>query len=89
MTRNDIRDSILHFISEETDIKMDGLSDDLSFESELGLDSVDIVGVIMRIERHYRIRISHEELINARFAGQLIDLVYEKLTNPDLAASPQ
>lgn len=45
----------------------------------LGLDSVDVVGLVMRVEREFRIRLGMEELMEVKRLGQLLDLVQTKL----------
>ena len=46
----------------------------------LGLDSVDVVGLVMRVERQFRIRLTMEELMEVKSVGQLLDLVRGKST---------
>ena len=43
--------------------------------------SVDLVGIIMRIEGHYHIRLSHAELEKVVQVKDLIDLIESKLTD--------
>ena len=45
----------------------------------LGLDSVDVVGLVMRVERQFRIRMAMEELMEVKQLGQLLDLVLAKV----------
>lgn len=47
----------------------------------LGLDSVDLVGLIMRIENHYRIRLAHFELSTITTVGELVALVASKVAD--------
>ncbi len=49
----------------------------------LGLDSVDVVGLVMRVEHQFRIRLAMEELMEVKRVGQLIDLVQAKLEAED------
>ena len=44
----------------------------------LGLDSVDVVGLVMRVERHFRIRLAMEELLEVKTVGDLLDLIHSK-----------
>ncbi|MBM4077078.1 MAG: acyl carrier protein, partial [Planctomycetes bacterium] len=52
---------------------------------QLGLDSVDMVSLIMQLERRFRIRLSHEELADAQQVGQLVTLGQQKLTEGSLS----
>ena len=49
--------------------------DDQDLRESLGLDSVDVVGLVMRIEREFRVRLSPEELANVKVVGDLLDLM--------------
>ena len=64
------------------------LTDEMNMSEQLGLDSVDMVSLIMQLERHFKIRLSHEELAGASQVGKLLDIVQQKLNDPtDSAAS--
>ena len=45
-----------------------------------GCTSVDVVSIVMQIERHYRIRLAHQELEHLVVVGELIDLIQSKVT---------
>ncbi len=58
--------------------------DDQELRSSLKLDSVDLVGLVMRIEREFRVRLSPEELATVQRVGDLLDLMEAKLAErPD------
>jgi acyl carrier protein len=49
----------------------------------LGLDSVDVVGLVMRVERQFRIRLTMEELMEIKSVGQLLELVGSKIDSKE------
>jgi acyl carrier protein len=53
--------------------------DDQDLRETMGLDSVDVVGLVMRIEREFRVRLSTEELATVKRVGDLLDLMEAKL----------
>ena len=61
-----------HHLEEATDLR-----------EGLGLDSVDVVGLVMRVEHQFRIRLAMEELMEVKQVGQLLDLVEAKLAAKD------
>lgn len=86
VTRDEIRKTLTELFEAETGEPMAALTDDQQL-AELGLDSVDMVSLIMQLERHFKIRMSHEELAGATQVGQLLDLVSQKVNSPgDTAA---
>jgi acyl carrier protein len=53
-------------------------SEDVSLRDGLNIDSVDLVGVVMRIEEFYRIRLTHEELAKITVVRDLVDVIEAK-----------
>ena len=82
MARNQIREILLELFEAETGEAVASLRDDQCVSEKLGLDSVDMVSLIMQLERHFKIRLSHEELANASQVGQLLDIVLQKVNAP-------
>ena len=46
-----------------------------SLSESLGLDSVDLISVVIRVEECYRIRLNHEQLEKTQTLGGLVDLI--------------
>ena len=84
--RAEITEKLVEFLESDTEVRLDNLSDGLSLREGLGLDSVDLVGIIMRIEGHYRIRLSHAELEKIATVGNLLDLIEMKIVENVTAA---
>ena len=82
ITREEIRVTLLKLFEAETGEPLDSLTDDQNMAEQLGLDSVDMVSLIMQLERHFKIRLSHEELANAAQVGQLLDIEQSKVNAP-------
>ena len=64
------------------------LDDTVSLREGLNLDSVDVVGLVMQIERHFRIRLTREELEAVTRIGDLLDLIQSKLATFSPATPP-
>src|SRR5438105_6701529 len=77
--RQSIRQQLTQFLEEDTNAPQSDLSDAVNLRADLGLDSVDFVGIIMRIESHYRIRLTHAELETVATIGNLLDLLEVKI----------
>jgi len=85
MSRDEIRQVLMELFEAETGDPIESLKDNESLSEQLGLDSVDMVSLIMQLERRFRIRLSHEELADAQQVGQLVTLVQQKLTEGSLS----
>ena len=78
--REMIRQTLVELLEAETGEKHESLLDGTKLREELGLDSVDVVSIVMQIERHFRIRLAHQELEKLVQVGELIDLIHIKVT---------
>jgi acyl carrier protein len=83
-TRQQLRTTLLTLLEEEMGESYPALADDQDLRESLKLDSVDVVGLVMRIEREFRVRLATEELANVKLVGDLLDLMESKLASgPD------
>lgn len=81
MDRQALIEKLKSFVEEDTGKVCPEMTDDTTLREGLELDSMDLVGVIMKVEDHFRIRLSQEELQNTLTVGQLLDLLTRKI-NP-------
>jgi len=88
MDREMMRQKLTQFVEDETGEPCPALDDSLGLREELGLDSVDVVGLVMQVERQFHIRLSSEELEKLVKVGDLLDLLEAKLEpQPESAAA--
>jgi acyl carrier protein len=83
MDREALRATLVTLLEEEMGESYDLADDASDLREGLGLDSVDVVGLVMRVERQFRIRLAMEELMEVRQLGQLLDLIQGKLAAKD------
>lgn len=79
MDRAIVSEALRDLYNEDTGSSLDFLRDDIELIADLGLDSVDVVSLIMQVERQFRIRLSLDELNRVQTFGDLLDLVTIKL----------
>src|SRR4051812_36195511 len=77
--RETLRSTLLGLLEEEMGEPFPALADEQDLREGLGLDSVDVVGLVMRIEREFRVRLSQEELTAVKRVGDLLDLMEAKV----------
>jgi acyl carrier protein len=78
MDRTEITQKLVEFLESDTDVNVEQLDESVSLREGLGLDSVDLVGIIMRIEGYYHIRLTHAELEKVATIANLLDLIQAK-----------
>jgi acyl carrier protein len=89
MDREALREELKAIFEDDTGKSIETLSDSIEMRDGLGLDSLDLVSLVMQIEQRFRIRLAHEELANVTTAGQMIDLIHEKIRAAESSAPAQ
>ncbi len=79
MDRAVLSEALRDLYNEDTGASLDVLGEDVALIADLGLDSVDVVSLIMQVERQFRIRLSLAELNQVQTFGDLLNLVTIKL----------
>lgn len=80
MDREQLRQNLLTLLENETGERPPMLGDGVKLREELGLDSVDVVSLVMQVEAQYRIRLTQAELEKAPTVGDLLSLIQAKLS---------
>ena len=79
MDRESIRQTLADYLEEDMGEPVASVDDAVDIRQDLGLDSVDVVGLVMKVERHFRIRLASEELMEIVTIGNMLDLLEIKL----------
>lgn len=85
--REEIRAALIQIVMDETGEKDVDLCDEVLLASQLGLDSVDMVSLVMQVERLFKVRLTHEELSGVAKVGELLDLVEAKMERGEYLAA--
>ena len=84
MERTTLRQTLIELLETETGTRYENLSDDTVLTEGLGLDSIDLVSLVVQVENKFHIKIATEELKKISKVGEMFDLLQAKL-----AANPQ
>jgi acyl carrier protein len=82
-----IRTTLIELLEADTGVRHHDLADDVNLREGLGLDSVDVVSIVSQIERHFRVRLSQQELEKLVAVGDLLDLLVAKVSVSPAAAA--
>jgi acyl carrier protein len=85
--RAEIRKTLIDMLENDTGENFPNLNDSASLREHLGLDSVDVVSIVAQVERHFRIRLTHQELEHLVTVGDLLNLLESKVTMPPQPAA--
>jgi acyl carrier protein len=86
MDRESIRRSLVAYLEDDLGETLPSFDDVVNIREGLGLDSVDVVGLVMQVERLLRVRLASEELTGIVTVGDLLDLLEAKLATPTAPA---
>jgi acyl carrier protein len=79
--RESIRRTLVTYLEDDLGESLPSFDDDVNLREGLGLDSVDVVGLVMQVERLLRIRLASEELVEIVTVGNLLDLLETKVAD--------
>jgi acyl carrier protein len=79
MDRATLRQTLLEQLQVETGDSYDSLDDDLALRDGLGLDSIDVVTLMISFQERLGIDLRSEELEKVVKVGDLLDLIQVKL----------
>jgi len=87
--RQEIVAKLAEVLEAETGASADAVrgSEDLPLREGLNIDSVDLIGMVMRVEEFYRIRLTHEELGRVVTVRDLVDLIEGKRASAVVATA--
>ena len=84
MDRETIRRTLADYVEEDMGEPVASMDDAVDIRAGLGLDSVDVVGLVMKVERQFRIRLASEELAEIVTVGNMLDLLEAKLAEREI-----
>ena len=77
-TADEIRSKVVDTIAKNFKRAAEEITDDKSFQEDLGADSLETVELVMALEEEFGIEISDEEAENIKTVGDAIKFISEK-----------
>jgi acyl carrier protein len=74
-SRERIRSEIVEIISNRLGVGKDQITDQTTFQEDLGADSLDVVELVMELEEKFKIQIPDEEAEKIKTVGAAVDYV--------------
>lgn len=80
MVKNEVVGIIDGFLIEEFEIDEDVIHTDATW-SDLGIDSLDFVDIVVIIEKEFGFKLTGEDMVNIRTLGQFHEYIYQRQLN--------
>lgn len=81
MDRKEIEDRVKNFLLEEMEVEEDKLFDDARLKEDMGIDSLDIVDVVVCVQRKFGFKIQSEEMKQLLTLRDFCDYIDKKVNN--------
>jgi acyl carrier protein len=86
MDRTALRQALLEMLENNKGEPVERFDEGMNLRSELGLDSVDMVTLVMEIQDRFRLRLALSELERVEKVADLLDLLQARLSTFRAAA---
>jgi acyl carrier protein len=80
MAREEVYSTLKEVLIDKLKVDEAGIKEEANLFEDLGLDSIDLMTVVMAVEERFNIEVSDEELENVATLGEAVDLLSQKVT---------
>jgi len=84
MTSTSVQERLIPIVADKLGAKGE-ITRETSFRDDLGADSLDVVELVMELERQFELQIPDEEAEKIKTVGQAIDYVEARLKQKEAA----
>lgn len=81
MERELIIEKVNHFLIEDIEIEEELINPDAILTKDLGIDSLDVVDIVVIIEQVFSVKIKGEEMKDVKTLGNFYDFIEDKIKN--------
>lgn len=79
MTRKEIEDKVRAFLIDDLEIDEDKIKDDAQLKADLGIDSLDLVDIVVIVEKNFGFKIKPEEMKEVVTLKDFCDYIERKI----------
>ncbi len=78
MERQEVFERVREALAEVLELSAEDIREDSLFREDLDADSLDLVELLLQMEREYGFKVSDEEAAEIRTVGDAVDLIMAK-----------
>ena len=80
MDINEIRETVKEFLIDELEIDESRIYDDARLKEDMGIDSLEVVDVVVLVDKKLGVRMKNEDFKLVKTFGQFCSFIAEKLS---------
>ena len=80
MEINEIRETVKEFLIDELEIDESKIYDDARLKEDMGIDSLEVVDVVVLVDKKFGVRMKNEDFRTVKTFGQFCSFIAEKLS---------
>lgn len=81
MERKEIEDKVKQFLVDEIEVDEEKITPDAKLKSDLGIDSLDFVDIVVLVDRKFGFKIKQEEMAGVDTFAKFCDYIETKVNN--------
>lgn len=79
MTRTEIEEKVRAFLTNDLEIDEEKIHDDAKLRDDMGIDSLDLVDIVVIVEKNFGFKIKAEEMKGVTTLRQFCDYIESKV----------
>lgn len=79
MNRAEIEAKVKSFLIEDLEVDEEKIKQDATLKEDLGIDSLDLVDIVVIVDKHFGFKIKPEEMVGIKTLGQFCDYIESKV----------
>ncbi len=82
MTKQEIAEKVNDFLVDEFELEPEQITEDALLRDRLGLESLDLVDIIVFIEKEFGFKVQPEKIVKVNTLNELYDFILERVNIP-------
>lgn len=80
MTRSEIEEKVKQFLMEDLEVDEEKIVPEARLREDIGIDSLDLVDIVVLVDRTFGFKIKTEEMVNVTTLKQFCDYIEQHTT---------
>lgn len=79
MSRTEIEEKVKEFLVDEIEVEEEKITPDAKLKSDLGIDSLDFVDIVVLVDKKFGFKIKQEEMVGVDTFSKFCDYIETKV----------